>query len=79
MSMQVIEPMAKKRPKAKPEPAPEEAGRKTMAVQVRASDEWKAWFEELAAADGSTLAALVERAARAYAKIIGFDKPTPKR
>lgn len=53
--------------------------RKPMVVQIRGSQEYKEWAEGLAGFDGSTVAALYDRAARAYAKAIGYDKQPPKR
>lgn len=53
--------------------------RKVMAIQVRASEEWKAWADELAAFDGLTLAALIDRTLRRYARAIGFGKEAPCR
>ena len=53
--------------------------RKPMVVQVRGSQEYKEWAEGLAEFDGSTVAALYDRAVRQYAKAIGYDKQPPKR
>lgn len=58
---------------------PAEPDRKPMVVQIRGSAEYKAWAEKLAAFDGSTLAALYDRAARQYAKSIGFHESPPSR
>jgi hypothetical protein len=52
--------------------------RKPMVVQIRGSAEWKAWAEGLAEKDGDTLAKLVERALRKWAKDAGYPDP-PKR
>ncbi len=68
--------MAKKTEKSKPEPA--KAIRKPMVVQVRGSEEWKQWAEGLAEKEGDTLAKLVERALRKWAKDVGYPDP-PKR
>lgn len=59
-----------------PEPRP--TGRKPMVVQVRGSEQWKAWAEGLADREGDTLAKLVERTLRKYAREIGYPDP-PKR
>jgi hypothetical protein len=75
----VLEPTVAKK-KGKPVPAePDDSGRKPMVVQVRGSQEWKAWVEELAEIDGIPLAMMVDRALRLYARHLGFDKTPPKR
>lgn len=62
------------RPKANPE-----SERKPMALQMRGSEEWKAWLEELAAFDDRTTTSLGERALHRYAAEIGFPKKPPAR
>jgi hypothetical protein len=52
--------------------------RKPMVVQMRGSEEWKAWIEGLAEKEGFTVAMLLERTARKWAKEIGYPDP-PKR
>jgi hypothetical protein len=81
MTLLMAEDMAKRgeKPKAKPEPEPEEKGRKPMILQIRGSDEFKAWYDELAAHDGLTGTALFDRSIRQYAKLVGFTKPAPQR
>ena len=80
MSLQVIDPMAKDRQKTdKSAPKAKPANRKAMVVQVRGSEEYKAWFEEVADLDKTTLADLVDRAVRAYAKGLGMKREQPKR
>lgn len=50
------------------------------ATFIRSSEEWKQWIERLAEFDrGSSVADLLDRAAVAYAKKIGFDEPAPRR
>jgi hypothetical protein len=56
-----------------------DAEAKAMAIQVRGSDAWKAWAEELAQFDTRPVAALVDRALRRYAREIGFPKEAPER
>jgi hypothetical protein len=55
-----------------------EDSRKPMVVQMRGSEEWKAWIEGLAEKEGFTVAMLLERTARKWAKEIGYPDP-PKR
>lgn len=63
----------------KQKPELDHSGRKPMVVQIRGSREYKEWAEELARTDGSTLAALYDRAVRRYAKELGFPKVPPRR
>lgn len=75
------DPMAKKRsPKTSPapEPEPKAAGQKPMIVQVRGSAEYKTWVEGIADKEDDTLAKLVDRALREFAKARGYPDP-PKR
>ena len=73
MDLMTVTSVAKKKP---PEPEP---ARKPMVLQVRGSDAFKAWFEELARFDGLTPTALFDRAIRQYAKDVGFKKDAPMR
>lgn len=52
---------------------------KPLVIQVRGSAEWKAWLEELAEFDRSTIADICDRAIAGYARTIGFPKPPPPR
>lgn len=52
---------------------------KPMILQVRGSEEFKVWFEELARFDGLTPTGVFDRAVRKYAKEVGFIKEPPKR
>jgi hypothetical protein len=71
--------MAKSKPKkSAPEPEPEPVNRKPMIVQVRGSAEYKTWAEGIADKEGDTLAKLVDRALREFAKGRGYLDP-PKR
>ena len=81
MSTAMVDAVAKLKSKPEPDPIPEpEASkRKPMIVQVRGSEGFKTWTEELARFDSRPLALLVERALRRYAKEIGFDKEAPER
>jgi hypothetical protein len=47
-------------------------GRKPMVVQIRGSEEFKAWIEELADLERDTVAKFVERVVRKHAESIGF-------
>ena len=55
-------------------------GARTASTMIRSTDAWKATLEELAEYDriGST-AELIDRAIVAYARLVGFPKPFPKR
>ena len=68
----------KTRKPAEPEPKPEPSARKPMIVQVRGSEEYKAWAEAIASKEGDTLAKLVDRSLRLFAKQNGYSDP-PKR
>jgi hypothetical protein len=72
MSTVAVGDVSKK--KAKPEPDP----RKPMVFQVRGSEEWKAWVESMADGEGDTLAKLVERSLKLFAKSNGYPDP-PRR
>lgn len=71
------EPVARTKPQ--PPPEPEDRERKPMAIQVRGNPAWKTWAEELARFDGLSLASLVDRSLRRYAREIGFGKEPPER
>jgi uncharacterized protein (DUF1778 family) len=58
--------VAKKKTKSVPD------GRKPMVVQIRGSEEFKAWIEELADLERDTVAKFVERVVRKHAESIGF-------
>lgn len=76
-----LEPhVADKKPpkKSAPAPKPEPEGRKPMVVQMRGSEDWKLWIEDLAAAENDTVAKFLERLARKHAKETGF-REMPKR
>jgi hypothetical protein len=80
MTQLTVNEVAKARkPAGKSEPAPDDKARKPMVLQVRGSEEFKAWFEELARFDGLTPTALFDRAVRRYAKEVGFTKESPMR
>lgn len=72
----VVEPMAKKIAK---KVEAEEKARKPMILQVRGSEEFKQWYEEVARFDGLSPTAFFDRAIRRYAKEIGFTKEAPQR
>jgi hypothetical protein len=52
---------------------------KPVAFQVRASEEYKAVLERLAAFDGKSIASLADHAIRLYARSINFPEALPKR
>ena len=84
MSSTMVEPMAKakkttaKRATPPKVTEPETSARKPMVVQIRGSEEWKAWAEGLAEKEGDTVAKMVERTLRKYAREIGYPDP-PRR
>lgn len=49
------------------------------AVVVRGSAEWREWLKRAAAHEQSSMAEFLDRAARAYAKKIGFTEGAPDR
>jgi hypothetical protein len=65
--------MAKKKaPKAKSEPWGEG---KPLAAQLRGSEEWKKWLEELARANRMSVAGAIDLALARLAKDLGFREP----
>jgi hypothetical protein len=79
MTLLMVDDVAKKGEKPKPKAEADEKARKPMILQVRGSDEFKVWFEELARFDGLTPTAVFDRAVRRYAKEVGFTKEPPMR
>jgi hypothetical protein len=77
MTLTTVDDVARAKPPAGPDP--EVPARKPMIVQVRGSEEYKAWAEKLARHDSLPLSAVVDRALRLYAKEIGFTEDPPKR
>jgi hypothetical protein len=65
-------------PAPEPEPKPKAAGQKPMIVQIRGSQEYKEWVEEIAGKDGFSVSMAFDRAMRMYAKANGHREP-PKR
>ena len=60
--------------------APKKASKpQPKAIAFRAGPEYVAWVEELASANRSTVAGLLDQALAKYARDIGFTKPTPER
>jgi hypothetical protein len=59
--------------------APAKAKPRIISLGIRASEEYAAWVEELAAKDRRTMSAVVDQALAAYASAIGFDKEPPPR
>lgn len=66
--------MAKKK-----RPVEEWGAGKPLALQVRGTPEWKAWIDELARFDRSTVADVVDRSLAAYARAINFPQQPPPR
>lgn len=71
----------KKKTENKPDPAsgPETWKKKPLIVNLRGSDEFKAWIQDLAAFDRQSVSGIVERALVGYARSIGFTKEAPER
>lgn len=75
-----VSPVAKKKPGPKPElGGPETWKKKPLILNLRGSEEFKAWLQDLAAADRQSVSGVVERALVHYAKGIGFTKEAPER
>jgi hypothetical protein len=74
-----MEAMAMARKKSsRPGPKPVDGGR-VAVIPVRSTEAWKAWVEELAEYDRSTMSDVIDHALVAYARQIGFPKIAPKR
>jgi hypothetical protein len=71
--------MAKKKTKANPKPAPDDANRKPIVLQMRAGPKWEAWVKKLARFENRPLTSLMERALTRYAKEVGFPDEAPER
>lgn len=66
-------------PAKKQKPATQSKTRKPLGVQVRGSDEWKAWIEEAALHSRMSVSGFVDIAVVRFAKEQGFTKPPPER
>jgi hypothetical protein len=72
--------VAKKKAPAEPEPKPKVHRVRDATTNIRSTQEWKAWVDELADFDRApSVNDLVDRALVAYAREIKFPKPAPKR
>ncbi len=72
--------MAKKKaPPTEGERNPDKWDRKPMAIQMRGSDEWRAWVEQGAKHIGLKVPSLIDQALRLYFKENGFTEPPPER
>ena len=71
--------LARKRRMPKGKRNPDEWKRKPIVIQLRGTEEFKAWAERLADADRTTVADVTDRALALYAKHIGFAEPPPRR
>lgn len=72
--------VAKKKPTPGPAPkGPESWNKKPLIVNLRGSEDFKAWLQEVASADRQSVSGLVERAVVHYARSIGFTKEAPER
>ena len=66
----LTEPMAKKsakKPGSTRKGSGDTAGRKPMVVQIRGSEEYKAWVEDVARSEGFSVSVLFDQALRRYA------------
>jgi hypothetical protein len=73
-----MSPAAAKDVAKKPKANPDEKPRKPMVVQIRGSEEWKAWVEMIAEKEGDSVTKLFDRALRKFAKDAGYPDP-PRR
>lgn len=72
--------VAKKKTTPGSEPkGPETWNKKPLIVNLRGSEEFKAWLQELATFDRQSVSGLVERALVHYGRSVGFDKAPPER
>lgn len=80
MPVTQVDTVAKKKaPKKSQDPSPfSSLPRKPLIFQMRGNPEWKAWAESIAEKEGDTLAKLVDRALRKFARDNGYPEP-PKR
>ena len=60
-------------------PGPEPTGRKSVAVAVKGSDEWRAWLEQGAKFCLLDVSKLVDIAVTDYLKARGFPQERPER
>jgi hypothetical protein len=58
---------------------PEEWAKKPLILNLRGSEEFKAWVQELASFDRQSMSSLVERALVHYGRAAGFKKEAPER
>jgi hypothetical protein len=74
--------VAKKKTPAAPEPGPKPRVHRVRdaTTNIRSTQEWKAWVDELADFDRApSVNDLVDRALVSYAREVKFPKPAPKR
>jgi hypothetical protein len=69
--------VAKKR--RKPGPKPSDEGPREALIAIKCRGPFKAWVERLAQADDRTVAVVIERALKLYAKQSGFTEDPPVR
>ena len=67
--------MAKKKT-TRPKPA---SDRKTIAVTIKGSPDWKEWIDGLAEYCRLDVAKVIDRAVVDYAKAEGYDRKAPQR
>ena len=53
--------------------------RKTIAVTIKGSPEWKHWIDGLADHCRLDVAKVIDRAMVEYAKAVGYDRKAPRR
>lgn len=72
--------MAKtKASKPKQEPSPQEPAIRRAVLQMKGTDEWKAWLDDLAKFLRMPTSSIVDNALVDYAKAKGFTKAAPER
>lgn len=77
--MELVTAMAKKRATSDNKKPVDTWTRKPMAIQMRGSDEWRAWVERGASHVGLKVPTLVDQAVRMYLREHGFTDAPPER
>ncbi len=63
------------RPKKKPDHPSKFGPRQPQAVNLRGSNAWKEWLEELAKANRQSISGVIDTALATFARQIGFREP----
>ena len=67
------------KPKAKPKQCPRAHKSKVVTVNIKASEEWKAWLDGLAIHARTDVAKLIDRGLILVARAEGYGKEVPPR